>query len=42
MIDWKNVKDLHVNKNLEAIIGKWFGVDIFYTDKHGNIHSNDH
>jgi two-component system response regulator HupR/HoxA len=40
MIDWKNVKDLHVNKNLEAIIGKWFGVDIFYTDKHGNIHSN--
>ncbi len=40
MIDWKTIKDLHANKRLEEIIGKWFGVDIFYTDKHGNIHSN--
>ena len=40
MIDWKNIKDLHANKKLEHVIGKWFGVDIFYTDKHGNIHSN--
>jgi transcriptional regulator with PAS, ATPase and Fis domain len=40
MIDWKTIKDLHANKKLEEIIGKWFGVDIFYTDKHGNIHSN--
>ena len=39
MIDWKTIKDLHANKKLEEIIGKWFGVDIFYTDKHGNIHS---
>ena len=39
MIDWKNIKDLHVNKKLESLIGNWFGVDIFYTDKHGNIHS---
>ena len=37
MIDWKSIKDLHVNKKLEQVIGKWFGVDIFYTDKHGNI-----
>lgn len=40
MIDWKAIKDLHANKKLEEVIGKWFGVDIFYTDKHGNIHSN--
>lgn len=40
MIDWKTIKDLHANKKLEEVIGKWFGVDIFYTDKHGNIHSN--
>ena len=40
MIDWKNIKDLHVNKKLEQVIGKWFGVDIFYTDKHGNIHGD--
>ncbi len=40
MIDWKTIKDLHANKKLEEIIGKWFGVDIFYTDSHGNVHSN--
>ena len=40
MIDWKNIKDLHANKKLEHVIGKWFGVDIFYTDKHGNISSS--
>lgn len=39
MIDWKAIKDLHANKKLEEVIGKWFGVDIFYADKHGNIHS---
>jgi two-component system response regulator HupR/HoxA len=39
MIDWKNIKDLHVNKKMEQLIGKWFGVDIFYTDKYGNIQS---
>lgn len=40
MIDWKTIKDLHANKKLEEVIGKWFGVDIFYTDQHGNIHSD--
>ena len=40
MIDWTTIKDLHANKKLEEVIGKWFGVDIFYTDKHGNIHSD--
>ena len=40
MIDWKTIKDLHANKKLEEIIGKWFGVDIFYTDQHGNMHSS--
>jgi len=40
MIDWKVIKDLHANKRLEQVIGRWFGVDIFYTDKHGNIQSN--
>lgn len=39
MIDWKTIKDLHVNKKMEHLIGKWFGVDIFYTDRHGNIQS---
>jgi transcriptional regulator with PAS, ATPase and Fis domain len=37
MFDWKNIKDLHVSKKLEEILGQWFGVDIFYTDKHGHV-----
>lgn len=37
MIDWKTINDLHANKKLEEVIGRWFGVDIFYTDKHGNV-----
>jgi two-component system response regulator HupR/HoxA len=37
MIDWKTIKDLHVNKKLEQIIGSWFGLDIFYADEQGRI-----
>ncbi len=37
MIDWKTIKDLHVIKKLEEIIGVWFGVDIYYADVHGNL-----
>lgn len=42
MIDWTSIKDLHVNKKLEKLIGTWFGVDIFYTDQFGNIQSDIH
>ncbi len=37
MIDWKSIKDLHVNKKLEQIIGGWYGLDIFYADEQGRI-----
>jgi len=37
MIDWKSIKDLHVNKKLEQIIGNWYGVDIFYTDEQARV-----
>jgi len=37
MIDWKTIKELHVNKKLEHIIGNWFGLDIFYADEQGRI-----
>jgi len=35
MIDWKSIKELHVNKKLEQIIGGWYGLDIFYADEQG-------
>jgi two-component system response regulator HupR/HoxA len=37
MIDWKSIKELHVNKKLEQIIGGWYGVDIFYADDQGRV-----
>lgn len=37
MIDWKSIKDLHVNKKLEQIIGSWYGLDIFYADEQGRV-----
>lgn len=37
MIDWKSIKDLHVNKKLEQIIGSWYGLDVFYADEQGRI-----
>lgn len=37
MIDWKTIKDLHVIKKMEEILGRWFGVELFYTDENGRI-----
>lgn len=37
IIDWKTIRDLHVNKKIEQIIGKWFGLDLLYVDEHGRI-----
>lgn len=37
MIDWKSIKELHVNKKLEQIIGGWYGLDVFYADEQGRV-----
>jgi two-component system, NtrC family, response regulator HupR/HoxA len=37
MIDWKSIKELHVNKKLEQIIAGWYGLDIFYADDQGRV-----
>ena len=37
MINWKEIKGLHVIQKLEHIISKWFGVEIFYTDANYKI-----
>ena len=39
IIDWKNIKDLHVNKRMEHIIGQWYGLDLFYVDEQGRLHN---
>src|SRR5690606_21466952 len=37
MIDWKAIKDLHTTKNLEKIIGSWYGLDVLYVDTQGRV-----
>ena len=39
MINWNEIRELHVISRLEQIIKKWFGVEIFYTDEHYKIRS---
>jgi transcriptional regulator with PAS, ATPase and Fis domain len=37
MINWKDIGGLHVIAKLDEILGKWFGVEQFFTDTHGKI-----
>lgn len=39
MINWKDLKGLHVISKLEEILNKWFGVEVIYTDAHYKIRS---
>lgn len=39
MINWKDLKSLHVISKLEEILNKWFGVEVIYTDSHFKIRS---
>lgn len=37
MIDWKAIKDLHTTKNLEKIVGNWYGLDLLFIDTQGRV-----
>lgn len=38
MLNFETIKDLHVVKKIEEIIGKWFNMDVFFTDEFGKIY----
>lgn len=40
IIDWKTIKELHVNKKMEQIVGQWFDLDFFYVDEQGRIQND--
>ncbi len=40
MINWQDMGKLHVISKLERILGKWFDVEMFYTDAHGKLWSD--
>ncbi len=39
MINWKEISGLHVIQKLERVIGRWFGVEVFFTDEHFKVHN---
>ena len=37
MINWEELKHIHVIRKLEEILGSWFNIDILFIDEKGNI-----
>jgi transcriptional regulator with PAS, ATPase and Fis domain len=40
MINWKEMKELHVIAKLEQILNKWYGVELIFADGHNKIQSS--
>jgi two-component system response regulator HupR/HoxA len=41
MINWEELKHIHVIRKLEAILGQWFHTDIFFVDERGQVRNYD-
>ncbi len=41
MINWQELKHIHVIRKLEEILGQWFHTDIFYLDERGQVKNFD-
>ena len=41
MINWDELKHIHVIRKLEAILAQWFNTDIFFVDERGQIKNHD-
>jgi two-component system response regulator HupR/HoxA len=41
MINWDELKHMHVIRKLEGIFGQWFSTDIFFADERGQIRNFD-
>jgi two-component system, NtrC family, response regulator HupR/HoxA len=39
MVNWSEMSELHVVNKLEAILKRWFNVELFFCDLNGKIHS---
>ena len=40
MMNWQDIKKLHVVSKLEGILGKWFEVDLMFMDSYGKLQSD--
>ena len=41
MINWEELKHIHVIRKLEGILAQWFNTDIFFVDERGNVQNTD-
>jgi len=41
MINWEELKHIHVIRKLEAILAQWFHTDIFFVDERGHVRNWD-
>ncbi|OFZ22243.1 MAG: nitrogen fixation protein NifA [Bdellovibrionales bacterium GWB1_55_8] len=41
MINWEELKHIHVIRKLEAILAQWFHTDIFFVDERGQVRNYD-
>ncbi|MGK5082838.1 sigma 54-interacting transcriptional regulator [Bdellovibrionota bacterium FG-1] len=41
MINWEELKHIHVIRKLEEILGQWFHTDIFFVDERGTVRNYD-
>ncbi len=41
MIDWNGLKELHAIKKLNTILSRWYELELFFCDHHGNLKAHD-
>jgi two-component system response regulator HupR/HoxA len=41
MINWEELKHIHVIRKLQQIIGQWFHAEVFFLDERGNVRNYD-
>ena len=41
MINWEELKHIHVIRKLQQVIGQWFHAEIFFLDERGNVRNYD-
>lgn len=41
MINWEELKHIHVIRKLEGILAQWFHTEIFFVDERGQVRNYD-
>src|SRR6185503_10068872 len=41
MINWEELKHIHVIRKLDAILAQWFCTDVFFVDERGQVRNFD-